>query len=1636
MLMLLTCCRLVAQEFPVLEVLRDTSLMSGQNKLSTLEAGQWVHIVATQGEWVKVKDPMTDHIAWVHRRDVRTLRLSNDHELNVKSAEKLLGDATPANGETLDAQTAKVAITNSNEALSILNRVLEKQTYLSAKAHLTLADAYVASKMPAKALQHADIALEIYDQIYGRESSSSSIALYTKWDAVSICDDVDVLIPVGREMIQTLKVRFSENSHSLTMPINYLKSLGDFNRFDVVKQEAPGVIRWVRRWMSRRNVSTEDTVLAKKCLVLALEHSAHANRSKAGPSESIVPTLEEAVQLSREVYGPEADRTKGLAQFLATARGAAASTPGPMIAVTAPAAVDSKPPPTDSLQKSLHRVFEVTLPETELKIGTDVVARIKVGTRLWQIVKNGDWLQTIDPASGKIGWLPFAAVQNVKFGKDDLKGLDLGSLAGEKIDQAIDSQSVTPELLQQSINVYFLFRDALGTDNPFVAKCLRRMGVVKLALRTDKPEEAVSDIRMSWSMLYQVHGPLAIDTLDQLLELAVSVEGVGNHEDAEEALRMVLGSTSNVPHLTPTLTICEQYLAKFLLRNKSPDAAIDFLTERLAGINPTETAIGTRESRLRELLSRMQISLGRFDDAEKAIRQQISRFEAAHGPRDENTLFAMAELANLYKKSGDYEPAIAVHKDALKILRTLDPEAATVLIDHTLGELGELSLKSGQLQPAEDWAIERLKHLEISLPADSRTRAEWVGKVIDLLLASKSSRTLEIAQQHVASTQQNFGPQSRPYASALSGIAAVYRDRNDSSRARVAMDDAISVSRILFGQPGATVDEKISFGIELSTLALSFGATGEFQRAIPLLKERLAVHQAAEGQYSAFASGAISEMAEFYQRMGNTSKAESILNEHLAALQEKFGSGHISTAEPLKALAGILKPSDPTEAERLYKQSLSVLEELTQGEQGRPDMAGSQPWLMRLRVLKNLIDLTIGRDRTTANEYITKFDSAFETMSGSDVFAQMSDILMMERRSVILATASRNFSDKAYETGIKKLEAAVAETKAAHNVDYRDTPALQTMLATFLIKAGREREALQLADEVQREQRTALMTVLPTMPEQQQLGYLRNSHVPTIANMLAIVPYAEHASLAADLSAGWVLNAKAILHEVLAEAERLRTPEVAPLVEELRIVRDRISRATYQQTASNLTSQATATLAKLKERESDLANRIAAGGSRGEGSDPWVSVAAVQEALPPKSAFINVKRVRQAGKLLNGQTKDPVAYIAWVMSASRGQIEMVNLGDADEIDALLQAARTSIQKGITTRRVVGDQVAEAAAQTELARLSRKIWHPLEAKLPGVERLFISPDSNLWLAPWSALLRTDGTYLVEGYNVSLLLSGRELADADTRDAEIVSDGTVIFANPAFGVGGRADSEEPSKRTSASGQLDSFRPLPGTAVEATAIKNALVNSAQTNVILRLGSDASEAWLKQMPPSRILVLSTHGFFLSAPATELSFTASLSRGAHESQGSPNTQFQNPLVHCGLALAGCNDRDQDELGNKEDGILTGLEIVGLDLRGTDLVVLSACETGVGEIRNGEGVAGLRQAFQLAGAKSVVSSLWNVEDGETARLMELLFKNLANGMNKSEALRQAQLTRIKARRDRYGAAHPFFWAAFTLTGRE
>ncbi|MEM9121139.1 MAG: CHAT domain-containing protein, partial [Cyanobacteria bacterium P01_F01_bin.56] len=218
-----------------------------------------------------------------------------------------------------------------------------------------------------------------------------------------------------------------------------------------------------------------------------------------------------------------------------------------------------------------------------------------------------------------------------------------------------------------------------------------------------------------------------------------------------------------------------------------------------------------------------------------------------------------------------------------------------------------------------------------------------------------------------------------------------------------------------------------------------------------------------------------------------------------------------------------------------------------------------------------------------------------------------------------------------------------------------------------------------------------------------------------------------------------------------------------------------------------------------------------------------------------------------------------------------------------------------------------------------------------------------------------------------------------------------------------------------------------PLPGTAAEAEALRPLLPNAE-----IRVEAEATENLLKLVESPRILHIATHGFFLTdVERPDLNNQRGIgviaSDAPFSSSGPLGVAVENPLLRSGLALAGFNTRSSGD----EDGVFTALEASQLNLFGTQLVVLSACDTGLGDISNGEGVYGLRRAFALAGAETQLLSLWQVSDFGTQSLMANYYENLTAGRGRSEALREVQLDMIEEGGE---YSHPYYWAAFVLTG--
>jgi CHAT domain-containing protein len=340
----------------------------------------------------------------------------------------------------------------------------------------------------------------------------------------------------------------------------------------------------------------------------------------------------------------------------------------------------------------------------------------------------------------------------------------------------------------------------------------------------------------------------------------------------------------------------------------------------------------------------------------------------------------------------------------------------------------------------------------------------------------------------------------------------------------------------------------------------------------------------------------------------------------------------------------------------------------------------------------------------------------------------------------------------------------------------------------------------------------------------------------------------------------------------------------------------------------------------------------------------------------------------------------PRRYAAYVL-ADRGDPVLVDLGETRPIDDAIAKFRKAL----------GDP-----DNAEVANLAHAVYALVFAKLPlgTAKQILIAPDGTLNLIPFAAL--HDGKrWLVEDYTFTYLTSGRDLLRLAVRGKP--QSGTVIFADPDFD--GAVTPPKPDGRRSRAMTNLTWPRLPGTAAEADAI----IKDLKSPTVFR-DKQATETAVKSLHAPAVLHLATHGFFLP----------------------DGNDGDNPLLHAGLAFAGANKLAS---GN-DDGILTALEASGLDLWGTKLVVLSACETGLGKITNGDGVYGLRRALVIAGAESLVMTLWQVDDAATRDLMSAYYRRLRDGKGRSAALREVQLE-IHAN-PKY--AHPYFWASFVAAG--
>jgi len=694
--------------------------------------------------------------------------------------------------------------------------------------------------------------------------------------------------------------------------------------------------------------------------------------------------------------------------------------------------------------------------------------------------------------------------------------------------------------------------------------------------------------------------------------------------------------------------------------------------------------------------------------------------------------------------------------------------------------------------------------------------------------------------------------------------------------------------------------------------------------------------------------------------------SQPLTEKALALIERKYGPDHPNMAYPLQNL-GIIA--------RRKKQYDLALDYLWRSEKLREKSIGS-----RNRLTATLL-VNIG------NVYASKGDPS----NAMELFLRALDIL---------ETASGPYDDATIKTLNNIARTYVVMNDLPHAVEYqaRVDRTLEKSIALNLA-VGSEREKLAFVENVNyMTERSISMNVFEA-PEDNQA--------------------AEGAITVVLQRKGRVLDA--VSGSMAALRQHLK-PEDQKLLDDLSATTTELAALSLGGPKKMPPVEYKASLLALEQKRDTLEDEISRRSQGYYESDRSVTLAAVQSAIPPDAALLEFAVYAPFDPKAPVETEErgPPRYVVYVIT-NQGKVRWKDLGLATEIDGAVDAFRQALR----------DPGRADASQLSRA-LAAKVLQPVRPMLEGVKHLLISPDGELNLIPFEALVDEKNQYAVESYSISYLSTGRDLLRMQVpRNSK---SGPVLFANPFFGnpdapLVAKADQPKLKSGTSAVARRSVttaadlsgvyFAPLSGTAQEASSIHSLFPQST-----VLTGERATKIALKGMEAPSILHIATHGFFLQE--AEGKSTQAAAGPAREKTGTAPARVENPLLRSGLAFAGANlNKDR-----AAEGILTALEASNLNLWGTNLVTLSACDTGVGEVKTGEGVYGLRRAFFLAGTETLVMSMWPVSDRVTRELMTAYYGGLKQGLGRGEALRQAQLAMLK-RKDRQ---HPFYWASFIQAG--
>ena len=902
------------------------------------------------------------------------------------------------------------------------------------------------------------------------------------------------------------------------------------------------------------------------------------------------------------------------------------------------------------------------------------------------------------------------------------------------------------------------------------------------------------------------------------------------------------------------------------------------------------------------------------------------------------------------------------------------PETAT-----RLNNLGSFTKRSGEYAKAEPLLQEALRIRQKVLGPEHPDTATSLNNLAVLYQdMGEYAKAEPLYQEALRIRQKVLGPEHPDTAKSLNNLAVLYRAMGEYAKAEPLLQEALRIRQKVLGP------EHPDTALSLNNLAVLYQDMGEYAKAEPLYQEALRIWQKVLGPEHPDTAVSLNNLAVLYRAMGEYAKAEPLYQEALRIRQKVLGPEHPDTATSLNNLAVLYQDmGEYAKAEPLYQEALRIRQKVL-GPEHPATATASITWPGCTRIWAST---------PKPNRSIRKRFGSGKRFLGQNIPTR-------RPASITWPCCTRHMGEYAkaeplYQEALRILQKVLGP-------EHPDTATSLDNLALLEFDLGRIDEATALARQASAAELTILSKIFSFTSEQQRLAYL------DIFHPYSLFPFLKGTET--DLAAA-VLRYKGVVLDSIVEdrllAEASQGSEDQKLVEQLNLDKRQLGQLLLQpaQKLSAETNQRIEALeGEVEKIESQLAQHVAGLGQARHALG--VSLEQVQPTIPNDGALIEYLRYRH----YLGKGKWEPRYGAIVLF-SKGAPLWIPLGKANEIEHLVRRYGT----------LVRGSPQEEELSANLQALYEALWAPIGQALPSqTKRIIISPDGQLNFISFATLLTKDKQFLAQRYNVQYVASGRDLLrELKPSTAKEV----VLFANPDFGLAStpmlaKADnrsSDAGSKSIRGSEKRDiedwSFESLEGTQKESDELIKKFAGWGWTPTDFTAKEATKEALLKIHSPY-ILHLATHGFFAKEDPTATQTEPEALLNDRQSV-TKSKFFKNPMHRSGLALAGAQTTieawKRDEVPPVEnDGILTAEDVSTLDLQGTWLVTLSACDTGSGEARAGEGVMGLRRGFIQAGAQNLLMTLWPISDEVTVQIMSDFYEAAHKSGNAPEALAEVQ----------------------------